>query len=92
MVPSEIARLLIPLASGMGESLGDLDLVARDSSRDPNELITATDELIVRADVGITRQLLEDLNVARRALMQRRLDRANAKDATLADEIDLLAV
>lgn len=92
LVPSEIGRLLVPLASGSGESLDELDAVARDVLREPNDLITKTDELLVRADVGITRQLLEQVSVARRVLMQRRLDRASAVDATLADEIDLLAV
>jgi hypothetical protein len=72
LVPSEISRLAIVLAAGLGERLPRLDRVARWG--EPEDLVRATDALLV-GDGLVPGDLLEVLAEARRALMSRRLQR-----------------
>lgn len=74
LVPSEIARLIVPLLPAAADQLGRLDLVSRAGK--PEELVEATDELLLASLDGVSRDLLYDWNEARRMLQARRLDRA----------------
>jgi adenine-specific DNA methylase len=82
LVPSEIARLSVPMAEGFGSHLGMLDAKARSLalSDDGEELVVLTDQLLERAKVGFTRELLATLRAARLALLRRRLERSAAAD------------
>jgi adenine-specific DNA-methyltransferase len=76
LVPSEICRLRVPVISGFGAELDRLDAVARSSCtgiEDP--LIEETDLLLVKADIGLTSSLIEQLAAARHSLLLRRLER-----------------
>jgi len=76
LVPSEISRLRIPIIPGFGAELDRLDAVTRSSCtgmEDP--LIEETDLLLVKADIGLTSSLVEQLAAARRSLLHRRLER-----------------
>jgi adenine-specific DNA-methyltransferase len=77
LVPSEVGRLLVPIPTGFGVELDRLDSVARsEGTKGTGEgLVHDTDQLLVKADVGFTSDLLERLHAARVSLMQRRLDR-----------------
>jgi hypothetical protein len=77
LVPSEIARLLLPLPLGFGEELDRLDAVLRSSS-DPEgaeDLIDETDLLLAKRVHGMNTPLMDRLRDARLTLLQRRLDR-----------------
>jgi hypothetical protein len=74
LVPSEVARLLVPFIPRFGVELERLDGIAR-AAAESQELVDETDLLLVKADVGVTQDLLERLRDARLALLQRRLDR-----------------
>jgi adenine-specific DNA-methyltransferase len=77
LVPSEVARLLVPLPIGFGVELERLDAVARaDGAKGTGEaLVHDTDQLLVKADIGFSTDLMERLHAARLSLLQRRLDR-----------------
>ena len=76
LVPSEIARLPLPVEAALAGTLARLDAVARRG--DPGALVAATDaELVARGIVE--RDVLEALADARRLLVARRLDRAGAR-------------
>jgi hypothetical protein len=80
LVPSEVARLRVPVVSGLAPELGRLDRLSRElqlaSAEDAaDSLIWETDLLLVKADVGVSPRLVEELCAARRVLLQRRLDR-----------------
>lgn len=76
LVPSEVSRLRIPIVPGFGAELDRLDAVARSScSGVEDPLIEETDLLLVKADVGLTSSLVEQLAAARRSLLRRRLER-----------------
>ena len=77
LVPSEVARLLVPLPMGFGVELERLDSVARsESARGTGEaLVHDTDQLLIKADIGFTTELVDRLHAARLSLLQRRLDR-----------------
>lgn len=75
LVPSEVSRLVVPAISGFGIELERLDAVARaDDSKDA--LIEETDLFLVKADVGITQDLMDLLQSARYSLLDRRLQRS----------------
>ncbi|MGQ0824219.1 MAG: Eco57I restriction-modification methylase domain-containing protein [Actinomycetota bacterium] len=75
LVPSEVARLLVPLPQQFGAELDRLDAIARGAADDGAALIQETDLLLVKADIGVTPELLDRLRGGRESLMQRRLDR-----------------
>lgn len=77
LVPSEIARLVLPLPQGFGEELDRLDAVLRSSSdpEDAEHLLDETDLLLAKRVAGMTSPLMERLRDARLTLLQRRLDR-----------------
>jgi hypothetical protein len=76
LVPSEISRLRIPIIPGFGAELDRLDSVARSSCAGMEDhLIEETDLLLVKADIGLTSSLVEQLAAARRSLLRRRLER-----------------
>ena len=77
LVPSEVARLLVPLPIGFGVELDRLDAVARShgASATGEALVHDTDQLLVKADIGFSTDLVERLHTARLSLLQRRLDR-----------------
>ena len=76
LVPSEIARLVIPVIPGSQEFLGGLDAISRRASSDASsleELVERTDELIIATMHGMTRRLIQSLQDARQELLGRRL-------------------
>ncbi len=80
IVPSEIARLLVPLPVSFGKHLSRLDRTCRNASTsEPDELITETDRLLVHADFGLTWRIVGTLADARRKLMERRLSRVRSE-------------
>jgi hypothetical protein len=74
LVPSEIARLRVPLVSGLGERLQSLDGLLRKSGSEES-VVDATDELLIGLEVGLSRDLMETLRDARCSLLHRRLGR-----------------
>ena len=74
LVPSEVARLLVPFIPGFGAELDRLDAVAR-AVGESQDLVDETDRLLTKADVGFGQPLMDRLASARLALMRRRLDR-----------------
>ena len=74
LVPSEVARLEVPLLAGFGAELPRLDSVAR-AAVDGQALIDETDLLLLKADVGLDQDLLDLITAGRQSLMERRLDR-----------------
>jgi hypothetical protein len=75
LVPTEIGRISVPLLPELGESLQDLDELARAMGPDSDELVERTDALLVAAVPQLTPDLLGTLRGARAALLQRRMDR-----------------
>ncbi len=75
LVPTEIGRVAIPMLPGFGESLEQLDELARSAGPDADELVRRTDDLLVAAIPKLTPDLLGGLRDARAALQQRRMDR-----------------
>jgi adenine-specific DNA-methyltransferase len=79
LVPSEIARLLVPAAT-MGDELAALDRTARRSgpaATEPLELVTRTDQLLATMVPALDRDLLRAAGASHRLLMERRLGRAS---------------
>lgn len=74
LVPSEVARLTVPLIPRFGEELARLDSLARHAV-DGQHLVDETDLLLVKADIGVDEDLIDALAAGRRRLMHRRLDR-----------------
>ncbi len=74
LVPSEVARLLVPFIAGFAGELERLDSIAR-SVGESQALVDETDLLLTKADIGFTQDLLDRLRDARLSLLQRRLDR-----------------
>jgi len=77
LVPSEISALRVPLIPGAGAELTKLDELARRVT-DPDDLIAATDELVLRLLPALDRDVLAALGDARRTLMSRRMERTHA--------------
>jgi adenine-specific DNA-methyltransferase len=84
LVPSEVSRLLVPLVPGMGCELEYLDDIARRGETE--NLVEKTDELLLKADIGFSQSLLDDLASSRGVLLQRRLDRSGGS-ATLGQAV-----
>ena len=76
LVPTEIGRLAVPLAPGLGAHLSRLDQLARTAGPDSDDLIEETDALLLQAVPALATDLLGTLREARTALRQRRMDRA----------------
>ncbi len=76
LVPTEIARLSVPLVPGLGAHLAGLDRLARTAGPGSSDLIEATDALLWRVVPALTPDLLDALRAARAALLRRRMDRA----------------
>jgi adenine-specific DNA-methyltransferase len=72
LVPSEVSRLAVVAARGLGRQLPRLDRIAREG--DPEELVEATDALLIAKRL-LPGDLVAVLAEARRALMNRRLQR-----------------
>jgi adenine-specific DNA-methyltransferase len=75
LVPSEVSALLIPLARIGDQGLADLDALVRRSGPDDEELVDATDRLVVKAVDGLTDDLMTKIRDARMILLNRRLAR-----------------
>ncbi len=77
LVPSEVGRLVVPMPDGFGAELDRLDSVARSATTvdGAGALIDETDLLLVKADIGLTPDLVDLLRDGRHALQRRRLDR-----------------
>lgn len=78
LVPTEIGRLTVPLAVGLGESLASLDARLRAAGSDSESLVEETDTLLARAISGLTSNALNHLREARTSLLQRRMNRTAA--------------
>ncbi|MHB1846256.1 MAG: Eco57I restriction-modification methylase domain-containing protein [Deltaproteobacteria bacterium] len=80
LVPSEVARLAVPIPQGFGAELDRLDALAREGSLSNNAeaLVDETDLLLAKADMGLTSELTDLLRAGRQALARRRLDRNEA--------------
>lgn len=78
LVPSEIARLAIPFPIPLRESFPALDKIARDGTlgmAPQNSLIEETDALICRHVDGLTADIMQQIQQARKTLVERRLSR-----------------
>lgn len=76
LVPSEIGRLTMPVAPGIGEHLDQLDQLARSlSTPEDDRLVEATDDLVSAKVLGLDADLMATLRVARKELLVRRLSR-----------------
>jgi adenine-specific DNA-methyltransferase len=96
LVPSEVARLLIPLVPGLAEQFDRLDALARSTAgeaREPEQprqpgqetMTLETDLLLTKAGIGVTPALMEDLAAARQVLLRRRLDRSAGHGRDVAE-------
>lgn len=74
LVPSEVGRLLVPLPDGFDAELAALDSLMR-SGGATERLVEETDLLLVKAQVGLTQDLLDTCRDARLTLLGRRMDR-----------------
>jgi adenine-specific DNA-methyltransferase len=90
LVPSEIARLSVPMTPDFEGHFAQLDGAARNGGAG-DALVELTNELIVAADIGFSASLLDIVEDARRTLMQRRLARAET-DTHAEPRLDLVAV
>jgi len=83
LVPSEVARLQVPVVRGMNQELDYLDGLSREANTlgagpdNQEPLVYETDVLLAKADVGLSLDLLRTLSEARSVLVQRRMDRAS---------------
>jgi hypothetical protein len=78
LVPSEISRLLLPLPVGIEDEFERLDAICRDADESlDDELVPETDRLVVARTPGLTRDLMEQMAEARRALVRLRLARTS---------------
>lgn len=77
LVPSEVARILVPLRAFDDGDFSVLDGLARGCSQAGNDqpVIDATDEILLRKVHDLDRNLLDDLRSAHQSLLQRRLRR-----------------
>ena len=74
LVPSEVARLHVPVIAGFEAEFVRLDSTVRERG-DPQLLVDETDKLVTKAEIGLETDLVEILSEARIALMSRRLER-----------------
>lgn len=79
LVPSEIARLTIPFPSNrLSDALPYLDQIARAAATDragQEQLIEETNSLLCKNILGLTNNLMGEIEQTRRVLLQRRLSR-----------------
>jgi adenine-specific DNA-methyltransferase len=75
LVPTEVGLLSVVAVGGLGEHLPELDRVAR--GRDPESLVEATDEVLVREGI-LTPGVAGLVGEARAVLLGRRLERGGA--------------
>ncbi|MBV9206777.1 MAG: SAM-dependent methyltransferase [Actinobacteria bacterium] len=75
LVPTEIGRLCIPLISGFGNWITDLDTYVRTGGTDPESLVERTDILLSSTVPDLTSDILGKLREARMSLLKRRMDR-----------------
>jgi adenine-specific DNA-methyltransferase len=81
LVPSEVARLEVPIVQGIGDDLAYLDALCREANDNPDPeapseaLVYESDLLLAKADVGLTLDLLATLSDARAVLLRRRMER-----------------
>lgn len=76
LVPSEIGRLSIPVAPGVGDELPNLDELARSLSNPEDEsLVSVTNALLAERVDGLDPDLMTIIQAARRELATRRLNR-----------------
>lgn len=75
LVPTEIGRLAVPLIPGLGRAISELDACVRTEGADSESLVERTDSLLASAIPALTLDILEQLRGARKALLQRRMDR-----------------
>jgi adenine-specific DNA-methyltransferase len=97
LVPSEVARLLVPLPARFEENFASLSrFTAADDGDAPDALVAATNRMLYAAKVGFDPDLVEIWEAARQALQKRRLARAGDPEAqpptTEEDGLELIAV
>lgn len=75
---SEVGRLSVPKIPSLAVDIARLDQVARAdaTANQLDALVTETDLLLVKADIGVTNAMVETLAVGRLDMLSRRLDRA----------------
>jgi hypothetical protein len=79
LVPSEISRLSIPFVPGFGAEIDHLDELARIAAgRDDDSVIEETDMLLIKADIGLSQSMVDQVHDARIQLLNRRLLRNEA--------------
>lgn len=78
LVPSEVSALQVPVVPGAGAEIARLDQISR-TSKDPEALIEATDEMLIRMLPELDSQAMSALSDARHTLMDRRLQRTHSK-------------
>jgi adenine-specific DNA-methyltransferase len=78
LVPSEVSALQVPVVAGAGGEIARLDQISR-TSKDPEALIEATDEMLVGLLPELDSQTMSALSEARHTLMDRRLQRTHSK-------------
>ena len=85
LVPSEVGRLSIVKAQGLGGELGRLDACFRESAEanSSENIVWETDLLLQKSKLGITARILDQLRQARHTLQRRRLDRALSEPVQL---------
>ena len=78
LVPSEISHLTMPFLPGFGVELYRLDQISRtEKASETGSLIAETNAFLTKADIGLTSDLFDRLEQARRYLQDRRLDRSS---------------
>jgi adenine-specific DNA-methyltransferase len=96
LVPSEVARLLVPLPARFQENFASLSrFTAADDGDAPDALVAATNRLLHSAKAGFDPGLIEVWEAARQALQKRRLARAGEPDDPRTTEeagLELIAV
>ena len=76
LVPSEIGRLAMPAVPGFGIELDRLDQTSRaDNADGSGSLVAETNAFLAKADIGLTSDLFDCLEGARRRLQERRHER-----------------
>ncbi|MFJ7247284.1 Eco57I restriction-modification methylase domain-containing protein [Kitasatospora sp. NPDC098652] len=78
LVPSEVSALQVPIVPGAASELAKLDEISR-ASDDPEALIEATDEALIRLIPELDAPTMSALSDARHTLMDRRLQRTQSK-------------
>lgn len=72
LVPSEVAKLQIPLVSVSDKQFAELDGMIR-SEVDLGTLLDYTDALILRDEIGLSDAEIKQIRTAQQKLMRRRL-------------------